>query len=585
MRSAMRASTSGGSGTGSGSGSGSGSGLGSGSGEGTGGVQSLHSSMSADASSGSQPSSQQSGGPSPARLVTIHLDKLDSGIWPNLVSGPAPTDPDPDPDVESSLIAALGEALGCPTSPPYSPSITFAGASEGAGVDAGASTLSVNTVNTTTSDDSDTVLGTRGRQRRRRESEARYNMDPTSLSLLGMQITAHHQAGALPGILGSAVGPEKEEAFEYFVRAWRAADVSASDTLARSHHADICRFFVIQIPLATRKLVNDYLPLPAPPAKSPTPAIAEHRSAPAMSTQGSADTFRASTSSSSTVGASSESSTITPIAHDERETSPHRQRLVARLGGPTALARLYVSFARLHFASSEMLRSPLAFPSGQLNNPFATGGPYFSPSPSRASSVASSSSKAQPASPRGVAAMPSPDAAGGAGASGAGMHGNPDPPTALAYLEEARRIDPNVWIEQHEWDEALELAEDALLEAETRREEARAAGAPAPSVDSVSGSGSGSILVPGAEQERKRGRRTRKMAGKGGESMTASGLSYSFTRSGKNGRSGHFGRARGQNHEEGGMIAVVSGAALISFALAGGVAAIGWWRRGQAATG
>ncbi len=52
----------------------------------------------------------------------------------------------------------------------------------------------------------------------------------------------------------------------------------------------------------------------------------------------------------------------------------HRQRLVASLGGPKALARLYVSYARLHLPSLASNRSPLAFPYGQLTSPFVSGG-------------------------------------------------------------------------------------------------------------------------------------------------------------------------------------------------------------------
>ncbi len=47
----------------------------------------------------------------------------------------------------------------------------------------------------------------------------------------------------------------------------------------------------------------------------------------------------------------------------------HRQRLVASLGGPKALSRLYVSYARLHLPSLASHRSPLAFPYGQLHEP------------------------------------------------------------------------------------------------------------------------------------------------------------------------------------------------------------------------
>ncbi|KAJ7903599.1 hypothetical protein B0H14DRAFT_2665560 [Mycena olivaceomarginata] len=100
------------------------------------------------------------------RLLTLHLEKKRSGIWPSLIAGPVP------------------ETL----SPPIANSVVF--------------------------DASD-------------ELEHQYNMDPTSLILIALELLD--------------IRKDKEEAFEYFLRAWHQA------------HS----------PSATMKLVSQYLPLQA----------------------------------------------------------------------------------------------------------------------------------------------------------------------------------------------------------------------------------------------------------------------------------------------------------------------------------
>ncbi|KAJ7274462.1 hypothetical protein B0H12DRAFT_399944 [Mycena haematopus] len=100
------------------------------------------------------------------RLLTLHLEKKRSGIWPSLVAGPVP------------------ETL----SPPIANSVVF-DASE--------------------------------------ELEHQYNMDPTSLILIALELLD--------------IRKDKEEAFEYFLRAWHQAHT----------------------PPATMKLVSQYLPLQA----------------------------------------------------------------------------------------------------------------------------------------------------------------------------------------------------------------------------------------------------------------------------------------------------------------------------------
>ncbi|KAJ6494776.1 hypothetical protein C8R47DRAFT_1117160 [Mycena vitilis] len=100
------------------------------------------------------------------RLLTLHLEKKRSGIWPSLVAGPVPD------------------------------------------------TLSPQIANSIVFDASD-------------ELEHQYNMDPTSLILIALELLD--------------IRKNKEEAFEYFLRAWHQAHT----------------------PSATMKLVSNYLPLHA----------------------------------------------------------------------------------------------------------------------------------------------------------------------------------------------------------------------------------------------------------------------------------------------------------------------------------
>ncbi|KZT29876.1 hypothetical protein NEOLEDRAFT_1127765 [Neolentinus lepideus HHB14362 ss-1] len=124
----------------------------------------LHPVSSVTSSISSLDSSSRSG-----RLLTLHLEKVESAIWPCLISGPAP--------------GTIGCRSGC--------------------------TLSLN-----------------------QAAEQRYNMDPTSLMLLGCDLLDLRK--------------EEEEAFEYFLRAW---------TLGR-------------IPSAALRLVAHYLPPHVTPASS-----------------------------------------------------------------------------------------------------------------------------------------------------------------------------------------------------------------------------------------------------------------------------------------------------------------------------
>ncbi|KAF9565227.1 hypothetical protein CPC08DRAFT_659499 [Agrocybe pediades] len=114
-------------------------------------------------------SSLESGkSPQFGRLLTVHLEKEQSIIWPSLIVGPVP----------ESLSSSISNTV-----------VVF---------------------------DANEDL------------EEKFNMDPTSLALLGLEI--------------SDIRKDKQEAFEYFLRAWRLAHV----------------------PSATMRLVSHYLPLESP---------------------------------------------------------------------------------------------------------------------------------------------------------------------------------------------------------------------------------------------------------------------------------------------------------------------------------
>ena len=695
--------------------------------------------------------------PHPAvRLVTIHLDKIDSGIWPLLVVGPAPLQPGSLPsrilmigellgianwyetteslnagqvrrvvqersdqqqrrNAERELTKALGEALetvvdGENESTSILSSRTsvqsyFGGLSttdddrhndelnfgpESTMVGPSTSTLSIVSTN---SDESATVLGTTrtaslnasraqssdrsaptqqstsapGRHASMEEdddetellqelaAEARFNMDPTTLSLIGLQVA---NAGIRPAVdmAGAVFSNDRgsvglPEAFEYFARSWRQAEVA----------------------LATERLVHDYLPfIPEFSLRETVSSKEYERSDSARQPKGadmapnsSSDTFRP----QSNLAAGLRIGTGRHTHAIPGGSSALRQRLVASLGGQKALARLYLSYARLHLPSSADKRSPLAFPHGQLNSPFVSGrtlaiqrGGALARKPSvtlasspssRASSVASSHngaerSGASPSSRRKHSSRgPSPplsspgggehmanattfsreaaDALELLGVPSAAVESMPGP---LHFLEEACLIDPGIrsQITETEWQEALAIEESE----EQARQLEREGILQAEEMGSLAGESQGGDLVFDSDSEAavmaRRGRR-RKRSGVGSRltggpeaskvSTTLLGFGWLFG-SGANSGSGHASgrrskratggqsgktterrhkrKAQGDSHRhkaartgefgkeaEGGVIALMSGAALLSVALAGSVAAVGWWRRASGA--
>lgn len=416
---------------------------------GDGGVRSLESSIHSQ-SSASQTRSEDDA-ITDAKLVTLHLDKVDGGIWPFLVSGPASLSLIQQGSLgkinpqQQSLNAALSEALKQPNQGRMADQLGIGIAGEGDDIFDSSFTQSTITVDTMSSDDSATVLGTRGAQE---DEEDLYEMDPTSLALMGIR---HSKQGARSPF-GSASTLEEARAFEYFKRAWRRAET----------------------PLATKRLVEDYLPLSLP--------------------------------------------------QYNRALSLMRNRLTASLGGPSALARLYVSYARLHLPSFQDRQSPLAFPLGGLNNPFGGG-----------------HAQDHLSSPR---------------SQGIQFVGH----DALTYLREARNIDNNVVIVEEEWQEAQALAAQSPSGDESWRWD-QAEGA-----SEKASQGSRMYGERGGRQQKKRKKKKQSIGSKLHRDDAARG-SDKFP------------------SDQGLVFVLVSRVALISVMVAGGVAVAGWWRRAASAGG
>ncbi|KAE8252682.1 hypothetical protein A4X03_0g6102, partial [Tilletia caries] len=231
------------------------------------------------------------------------------------------------------------------------------------------------------------------RARERRQLCAKYNLDATSLVLLGLQARAqllgdqHHQLGMR---MGDAETDGEDEVFHYLSRAWRAA----------------------LSPIATCLLVEEYLPLlktrtfssstessdadvdeydrrvgvettgegeVRPVGKEKDGEGCESVQSETTHLQHSSDTLRSPKSSTQPEPEPGTTSPILdqPIPKPQTPADSQRESLIALLGGQAALGRLYLSYARLHLdVSVEKWTSPLAFPAeaGQLHGPYASSG-------------------------------------------------------------------------------------------------------------------------------------------------------------------------------------------------------------------
>ncbi|GBE87811.1 hypothetical protein BKA93DRAFT_829545 [Sparassis latifolia] len=150
------------------------------------------------------------------RLLTIHIEKAESMIWPSLVVGPVPETLSP------SMLGAY----------PW----------------ASASTLT---------------------------AESKYNMDPTSLVLLALDLYDIRKA--------------YEEAFEYFVRAWHQAHVPSATIRLATHYLPLQSVFpdlvpspsshapplesveLTEVPAISPSTVEPSTPKQVPPSMPPTP--------------------------------------------------------------------------------------------------------------------------------------------------------------------------------------------------------------------------------------------------------------------------------------------------------------------------
>lgn len=568
-----------------------------------------------------------------ARLVTVHLTKvsvclranpdlrvplicsvtdiafcalfvppqIDGGMWPMLISGPAPRHAESPDDGNNTLkespsqvrlSAALSEALATGGSPKPGEALPTASPPE---YDEGESPFkSPNPAGESTtslhSDDSHTVLAHRRQSLEdAARDEAKFNMDPVSLALIGCQLRT-----SLPFRQHGW-----DEALEYFIRSWRKAD----------------------LPTATRLLVEDYFPLVHPDQdSSQSHALDQRYPTPSAPSLGSLFFGSAFIRGEDVAGRQRQSQQ--QQASKQGPPPNYRPRMVAALGGNTALARLYVSYARLSLttAVSQHQRSSL-FPAGlgHSRDPYSgddrqsygygyayAGTDYGSPSRSASSPPSSP--------PAGRAQL------------GSQMFSHPHSPHSqtqqyltdaqhtlrygpLAYLEEARRLDPSVHIDPAELREAQHIAE--LAQAEARADaEAMALADDMVSVGESSeadhlypsGATRGSTYPGGKKRRRRReakGSRDRgedRSSGRQRSSLRSkkgTGASSYLSRSGSGAASpsapdssGKYGGkgSRAAPVDDAGLVAVLSGAALLSFVVAGSVAVLGWWKRGPGAT-
>ncbi|KAI0768055.1 hypothetical protein BD413DRAFT_137456 [Trametes elegans] len=217
------------------------------------------------------------------RLLTIHLEKVESVIWPSLIVGPVPESISPAP---SNLY-------------PWTTSVT---------------------------------------------EEAKYNMDPTSLALIALELYDIRKA--------------KEDAFEYFIRAWHQAHLPSAAIRLATHY----------LPLQT--LIPDAESSDAAPAsptssvvtisaKSPrTPSVTQTQAAPTTNIPSALQL------TSVPPPPPPASLTVAPGTDDYYLT---------RIGGPSGLAQLFLAAGLLHLegAATPLLASSYAGLSA-LRAPFVT---------------------------------------------------------------------------------------------------------------------------------------------------------------------------------------------------------------------
>ncbi|KAJ8453841.1 hypothetical protein ONZ51_g13371 [Trametes cubensis] len=193
------------------------------------------------------------------RLLTIHLEKAESVIWPSLIIGPVPESISP---VPSNVY-------------PWTTSVT---------------------------------------------EEAKYNMDPTSLALIALDLYDIRKA--------------REDAFEYFIRAWHQAHLPSAAIRLATHY----------LPLQT--LIPESEATDAAP-DSPTSSVVTvsakaSRSRPAGSTS-------QTTPSPATPSALQLTAVPPPPSPASLTIAPGTEEYyLARLGGASGLAQLFLAAGLLH---------------------------------------------------------------------------------------------------------------------------------------------------------------------------------------------------------------------------------------------
>ncbi|KAH9902786.1 hypothetical protein C8Q73DRAFT_671736 [Cubamyces lactineus] len=221
------------------------------------------------------------------RLLTIHLEKAESVIWPSLIIGPVPESISP---VPSNVY-------------PWTTSVT---------------------------------------------EEAKYNMDPTSLALIALDLYDIRKA--------------REDAFEYFIRAWHQA----------------------HLPSAAIRLATHYLPLQTLIPESETPDAAPDSPTSSVVTV----SAKSSRSRSGGPAAQTTPSPTTPSALQLTAVPPPpspasltvapgtEEYYLARLGGASGLAQLFLAAGLLHLegTASTLLASSYAGLSA-LRAPFTASVP------------------------------------------------------------------------------------------------------------------------------------------------------------------------------------------------------------------
>ncbi|EIW57311.1 uncharacterized protein TRAVEDRAFT_29444 [Trametes versicolor FP-101664 SS1] len=228
------------------------------------------------------------------RLLTIHLEKAESVIWPSLIVGPVPESVSP---TQSNMY-------------PWTTSVT---------------------------------------------EEAKYNMDPTSLALIALDL---HD-----------IRKSKEDAFEYFIRAWHQAHLPSAAIRLATHY----------LPLRTLVAEASDAAPDSPTSSVVTVSAKASRSAPAVQPL---------TPSSAPSTSALQLTSVPPPPEPPSLTVPPgtEEYYLSRLGGAHGLAQLFLAAGLLHlegtapallassYAGLSALRAPFAGPASLTTSAGSSAG-------------------------------------------------------------------------------------------------------------------------------------------------------------------------------------------------------------------